>query len=122
MTDHDRAAARPEIAVNRAAAVEAGSPAGSLQDEVHLGESRIDAEDVVWLVAVAATQKVGIVFGELAGGRSECEGVDPPRPSEEGPWHRCAALDTFGDLRILPRRAGGGPHTRRRAVTTLTCE
>ncbi len=45
MTDHDRAAARPEIAVNRAAAVQAGSPASSLQDGVRLGESRIDAED-----------------------------------------------------------------------------
>ena len=92
MTDHDRAAARPEIAVNRAAAVQAGSAAGSLQDEIHLGESRVDAEDAVWLVAVAATQKVGIVFGELAGGRSECEGVDQPRPIGRGAMAplRCA--------------------------------
>jgi hypothetical protein len=45
-----------------------GAPAGRLEDEIRSGESRIDAEDAVWLVAVAGTEKVGMVFGELAGG------------------------------------------------------
>lgn len=105
MTDHDRAAARPEIAVNRAAAVEAGSPAGRLQDEVHLGESRIDAEDVVRLVAVAATQKVGIVFGELAGGRSEYVG--------------CGSTQTIGRRAMAPLRCAR--HVWRSPDTSPPC-
>jgi GNAT superfamily N-acetyltransferase len=42
-----------------------GGPAGPLDDELRLGMSRIDAEDAVWLVAMAGAEKVGIVFGEL---------------------------------------------------------
>jgi GNAT superfamily N-acetyltransferase len=37
-------------------------------DDIRSGLGRIDAEDAVWLVALAGTEKVGMVFGELAGG------------------------------------------------------
>ena len=45
-----------------------GGPAGPLDDEIRSGLGRIDAEDAVWLVALAGPEKVGMVFGELAGG------------------------------------------------------
>lgn len=45
-----------------------GGPAGPLDDEIRSGLGRIDAEDAVWLVALAGSEKVGMVFGELAGG------------------------------------------------------
>jgi len=45
-----------------------GGPAGPLDDEIRSGLGRIDSEDAIWLVAVAGTEKVGMVFGELAGG------------------------------------------------------
>jgi GNAT superfamily N-acetyltransferase len=45
-----------------------GGPAGPLDDEIRSGLGRIDAEDAIWLVVVAGTEKVGMVFGELAGG------------------------------------------------------
>lgn len=45
-----------------------GAPAGPLDDEIRSGLGRIDAEDAVWLVALAGSEKVGMVFGELAGG------------------------------------------------------
>lgn len=45
-----------------------GGPAGELDEELRSGLGRIDAEDAVWLVALAGPEKVGMVFGELAGG------------------------------------------------------
>jgi GNAT superfamily N-acetyltransferase len=45
-----------------------GGPAGALDDEIRSGLGRIDAEDAIWLVALAGTEKVGMVFGELTGG------------------------------------------------------
>lgn len=45
-----------------------GGSAGAVDDEIRSGLGRIDAEDAVWLVALAGTEKVGMVFGELAGG------------------------------------------------------
>ncbi len=44
------------------------APVGSVEDELRSAISRIDAEDAVWLVALAGPEKVGLVFGELAGG------------------------------------------------------
>jgi ribosomal protein S18 acetylase RimI-like enzyme len=43
-------------------------PAGSLDDEIAGALARVDAEEAAWFVAVAGTQKVGMVFGELVGG------------------------------------------------------
>nr|WP_222103205.1 GNAT family N-acetyltransferase [Gordonia zhaorongruii] len=45
-----------------------GAPAGEVGDEMAKGADRVDDEDAVWLVAIENEQKVGIVFGELAGG------------------------------------------------------
>ena len=45
-----------------------GGPASTLDDEIRSGLGRIDDEDAVWLVAVSGAEKVGMVFGELAGG------------------------------------------------------
>jgi GNAT superfamily N-acetyltransferase len=44
-----------------------GGPAGGLDDEVRSALRRIDAEEAAWFVAVDGDQKVGMVFGELAG-------------------------------------------------------
>ncbi|MDT5012423.1 MAG: hypothetical protein QOH57_4040 [Mycobacterium sp.] len=44
-----------------------GGPAGALEDEIRSGMGRINAEDAVWLVAEVENDKVGMVFGELAG-------------------------------------------------------
>ena len=41
--------------------------AGSLDDEIRSALARIDAEEAAWFVAVDGEQKVGMVFGELAG-------------------------------------------------------
>ena len=45
-----------------------GGPAGALDYEIRSGLGRIDAEDAIWLVALAGTEKVGMVFGELTRG------------------------------------------------------
>jgi hypothetical protein len=41
--------------------------AGGLDDEIRSALARIDAEEAAWFVAVDGDQKVGMVFGELAG-------------------------------------------------------
>lgn len=40
---------------------------GGLDDEIRSALARIDAEEAAWFVAVDGDQKVGMVFGELAG-------------------------------------------------------
>lgn len=45
-----------------------GSPAGPLDDEIGSARERVKAEEAAWFVAVDGEQKVGMVFGELAGG------------------------------------------------------
>lgn len=65
-TDRDIFSARTDDM--HVAADGSGGPAGDLDDEMRSGLGRIDAEDAVWLVALAGTEKVGMVFGELAGG------------------------------------------------------
>ncbi|MBD0021465.1 GNAT family N-acetyltransferase [Gordonia pseudamarae] len=45
-----------------------GEPAGPLDDEIAKGAQRVDDEDAVWLVAEEEGTKVGLIFGELAGG------------------------------------------------------
>jgi GNAT superfamily N-acetyltransferase len=65
-TDRDIFSARSDDM--HIAADGSGGPAGELDDEISSGLGRIDAEDAVWLVALTGTEKVGMVFGELAGG------------------------------------------------------
>jgi GNAT superfamily N-acetyltransferase len=45
-----------------------GAPAGDLDDEIRDAEARLDAEEAAWFVAIDGAEKVGMVFGELAGG------------------------------------------------------
>jgi ribosomal protein S18 acetylase RimI-like enzyme len=45
-----------------------GKPAGELDDEIRAAVRRVSDEEAVWLVAEEASEKVGMVFGELVGG------------------------------------------------------
>jgi GNAT superfamily N-acetyltransferase len=45
-----------------------GAPAGDLDDEIRAAVARVHAEEAVWLVAMDGSEKVGMVFGELASG------------------------------------------------------
>jgi GNAT superfamily N-acetyltransferase len=45
-----------------------GGPAGDLEDEISAAVARVAAEEAAWLVAIDGSDKVGMVFGELAGG------------------------------------------------------
>ena len=65
-SDRDIFAARTDDV--RAAGDGSGAPAGDLDDEIRGAVARVHAEEAVWLVAVVGSQKVGMVFGELAGG------------------------------------------------------
>jgi GNAT superfamily N-acetyltransferase len=64
--DRDIFAARTDDV--RAAGDGSGAPAGDLDDEIRAAVSRVNAEEAVWLVAIDGSQKIGMVFGELAGG------------------------------------------------------
>ena len=64
--DRDIFAARTDEV--RAAGDGSGAPAGDLDDEIRAAVSRVDAEEAAWLVAIDGSEKVGMVFGELAGG------------------------------------------------------
>lgn len=44
------------------------APAGALDDEIASANSRLKAEEAAWFVAIDGEDKVGMVFGELAGG------------------------------------------------------
>lgn len=44
------------------------SPAASLDDELVAAHERLKAEEAAWFVALDGDDKVGMVFGELAGG------------------------------------------------------
>ena len=65
-SDRDIFAARTEDV--HAAGDGSGAPAGDLDDEIRAAVSRVEAEEAAWLVALDGSQKVGMVFGELAGG------------------------------------------------------
>lgn len=45
-----------------------GAPAGGIDDEIRAVVDRVDSEDAVVLIAVEGEEKVGLVFGDLAGG------------------------------------------------------
>lgn len=65
-SDHDIFAARTEEV--GAAGDGSGAPAGSLEQEIRAAMQRAKAEEAAWFVAVDGEDKVGMVFGELAGG------------------------------------------------------
>jgi GNAT superfamily N-acetyltransferase len=64
--DRDIFAARTDDV--RAAGDGSGAPAGDLDDEIRAAVGRVDAEEAAWLVAIDGSEKIGMVFGELAGG------------------------------------------------------
>jgi GNAT superfamily N-acetyltransferase len=64
--DRDIFAARTDDM--RSAGDGSGAPAGDLDDEIRAAVSRVNAEEAAWLVALDGSHKVGMVFGELAGG------------------------------------------------------
>jgi len=64
--DRDIFAARTEDV--GAAGDGSGAPAGDLDDEIRAAVSRVHAEEAVWLVAMDGSDKIGMVFGELASG------------------------------------------------------
>ncbi|BBX33416.1 hypothetical protein MMAG44476_17452 [Mycolicibacterium mageritense DSM 44476 = CIP 104973] len=45
-----------------------GAPAAEVDDEIRAALNRVDADEAAWFVALEGDQKVGMVFGELAGG------------------------------------------------------
>ncbi len=64
--DRDIFAARTED--THTAGDGSGAPARDLDDELSAAKTRLFTEDAAWFVAVEGPQKVGLVFGELAGG------------------------------------------------------
>jgi hypothetical protein len=64
--DRDIFAARTDDV--HAAGDGSGAPPGDLDDEIRAAISRVDAEEAAWLVALDGSDKIGMVFGELAGG------------------------------------------------------
>ena len=64
--DRDIFAARTDDV--RAAGDGSGAPAGDLDDEIRAATGRVNAEEAAWLVAIDGSEKIGMVFGELAGG------------------------------------------------------
>jgi GNAT superfamily N-acetyltransferase len=52
----------------RAAGDGSGAPPGDIDDEIRAALGRVDAEEAAWLVAIDGSDKIGMVFGELAGG------------------------------------------------------
>jgi GNAT superfamily N-acetyltransferase len=64
--DRDIFAARTDDV--RAAGDGSGAPAGDLDDEIRAAVGRVHAEEAVWLVALDGSEKIGMVFGELASG------------------------------------------------------
>ncbi len=65
-SDRDIFAARTDDV--RTAGDGSGAPAGDLDDEIRAAVGRVHAEEAVWLVALDGSDKVGMVFGELAAG------------------------------------------------------
>jgi hypothetical protein len=65
-SDRDIFAARTDDV--RAAGDGSGAPAGDLDDEIRAAVGRVHAEEAVWLVALDGSDKIGMVFGELACG------------------------------------------------------
>src|SRR5262245_3833626 len=63
-SDRDIFAARTEDV--RTAGDGSGAPAGELDEEIRGAIARVDAEEAAWLVAIVGSEKVGMVFGELA--------------------------------------------------------
>lgn len=81
-SDRDIFAARTDDV--RSAGDGSGAPAGELDDEIGAALGRVNAEEAAWLVALDGAQKVGMVFGELAGGEVNVRVWIHPRHRKRG--------------------------------------
>src|SRR3981081_339810 len=76
--DRDIFAARTDDV--HAAGAGSGAPAAGHAAEIRAAIRRVDAEEAAWLVALDGSAKIGMVFGELAGGAGEGGDGDNPDP------------------------------------------
>ncbi|MBX7430844.1 GNAT family N-acetyltransferase [Mycobacterium sp. Y57] len=60
------------------------TPAGELGDEIRDAVARVAAEEAAWLVAEVGPTKVGMVFGELAGGEVDVRIWIHPQHRKQG--------------------------------------
>jgi GNAT superfamily N-acetyltransferase len=111
--DRDIFAARTDDV--RAAGDGSGAPAGDLDDEIRAAITRVDAEEAAWLVALDGSAKVGMVFGELAGGEVNVRIWIHPNYRKQG--YGTAALRKsrsemaayFPAVPLVVRAPGAGP-------------
>ena len=112
--DRDIFAARTDDV--RAAGDGSGAPAGDLDDEIRAAITRVDAEEAAWLVALDGSAKVGMVFGELAGGEVNVRIWIHPNYRKQG--YGTAALRKsrsemaayFPAVPLVVRAPGAGPY------------
>ena len=107
--DRDLFAARTEDM--ESAGDGSGAPAGDLDDEIRAAVSRVSKPTRrrgSW--RSKGTEKVGMVFGELARRRGQRPHLDTSRTPQARLRHRRAAPVTLADGRVLP----GGPDGRAR--------
>ena len=115
--DRDIFAARTDDV--RAAGDGSGAPAGDLDDEIRAAVGRVDAEEAAWLVAIDGSEKIGMVFGELAGGEVNVRIWIHPAYRKQG--YGTAALRKsrsemaayFPAVPLVVRAPAAGPLTRR---------
>ena len=114
-TDRDIFSARTEEM--GAAGDGSGSPAGSLDDEIRSARERLKAEEAAWFVALDGEEKVGMVFGELAGGEVNVRIWIHPQHRKKG-YGTAALRRSRSELAAcfpatpLVVRAPGAPGTR----------
>ena len=90
------------------------APAGALDDEIASANNRLKAEEAAWFVAIDGEDKVGMVFGELAGGEVNVRIWIHPEHRKKG--YGTAALRrsraelaaAFPAVPLVVRAPGGG--------------
>ena len=124
--DRDIFAARTDDV--RAAGDGSGAPAGDLDDEIRAAVGRVDAEEAAWLVAIDGSEKVGMVFGELAGGEVNVRIWIHPDYRKRG--YGTAALRKsrsemaayFPAVPLVVRAPARAPGAVRRACSRTSCQ
>lgn len=112
--DHDRDIFGARTEEVGAAGDGSGSPASSLDDEIASARDRLRAEEAAWFIALDGDQKVGMVFGELAGGEVNVRIWIHPEHRKKG--YGTAALRrsrselaaVFPAVPLVVRTPGGG--------------
>ena len=110
--DRDIFAARTDDV--RAAGDGSGAPAGDLDDEIRAAVAgSTPKRRRGWWPSTVRT-KIGMVFGELAGGEVKVRIWIHPASPQAGLRHSRAAQVALGDGRVLPGGAAGGARAGRR--------